>query len=122
MMLFADYEGFAVGWSLIFWGLLTAPALIMGLLGVVAGALRWTGCAAGLGFAACLLELLGVAFVWLCIYGEPVDSRAWAELYWPGHRFWGLSILTLFLGSLAFGLGVWRERTLAAKKNGGGEL
>jgi hypothetical protein len=74
MMLFADYEGFAVGWSLIFWGLLTAPALIMGLLGVVAGALRWTGCAAGLGFAACLLELLGVAFVWLCIYGEPVDS------------------------------------------------
>ena len=53
MMLFADYEGFAVGWSLI---------------------------------------------------------------------FWGLSILTLFLGSLAFGLGVWRERTLAAKKNGGGEL
>jgi hypothetical protein len=123
MLLFADYEGFDVGWSLIFWGILTASALILGLLGLVADSFRRTVCAAvGLGLTACLIELLGVAAVWICIYAEPANPRTWAKLYWPGHRFWGLSILTLVLGSLAFGLGVRRLRSLTAKKSGGGEL
>jgi hypothetical protein len=133
MILFADYEGFAVGWCLIFWAILTVPALIMGLLGVVAGALRWRGCAAGLGSAACLLELLGGALVWIGFRAEQAKLGAgaeqfrpghnfWAGQFWPGYHFWDISILTFVLGSLAFGLGVWRERTLAAKKNGGAEL
>jgi hypothetical protein len=133
MILLADYEGFTVGWSLIFWAILTVPALIMGLLGVVAGALRWRGCAAGLGFAACLLELPSVAFVWLCFRGEQARLGAfaerfrpghqyWAGQFWPAYHFWGITTLTLFLGSLAFGLGVWRQRTQAAKRDGGGEL
>ena len=79
MILLADYEGFTVGWSLIFWAIHTVSALIMGLLGVVAGALRWRGCAAGLGLAACLLELLGAAFVWLCFLELQAKLGARAE-------------------------------------------
>jgi hypothetical protein len=71
--------------------------------------------------------------VWLCFSGEQARLGAfaerfrpghqfWAAEFWPGYHFWGISILTLLLGSLAFGLGVWRGRTLAAKKNSGGEL
>lgn len=124
MVLFADYEGFAVAWSLVFWDILTASALILALLGVVAGSFRRTGCAAlMLGLAACFMELLGVGFVWLCIYAEPASRRSWSgHTYWPGLRFWGLSILTLLLGSLALGLGVRRRRILNAKKVGGVEL
>ena len=133
MILFADYEGFAVFWCLIFWAILTVPALIMGLLGVVACALRWAGRAAGLGLAACLLELLGGALVWISFRAEQAKLGAgaeqfrpghhfWDAQFWPGYHFWDISILTLSLGSLAFGLGIWRERTRAAKKNGAAEL
>jgi hypothetical protein len=74
-----------------------------------------------------------MAYVWLCFRGEQARLGAfaerfrpgrqfWAVEFWPAYHFWGISTLTLFLGSLAFGLGVLRERILAAKKNGGGEL
>lgn len=133
MILFADYEGFAVAWCLIFWAILTVPALIMGLLGVVAGTLRWRGCAAALGLAACLLELLGGALVWMSFRAEQAGRGAgaeqfrpghhyWAEQFWPGYHFWDISIPTLFLGSLGFGLGVWRGRTRAAKTDGVAQL
>jgi hypothetical protein len=122
MILFASFAGWGVGWSLIFWRILTIPAVIMGLLGVVAGSLRRTGCAVGLGVAACLVELLSVAFVWICFREEQVNLGAGAERFRPGHPFWEISLLTLFLGSLAFGLGARGGRTVAAKKNGVGEL
>jgi hypothetical protein len=133
MILFADYEGLGVFFSLVIWFILTVPAFILGLLGAVAGALRRTGRAARLGLAACLLEFTGIAYVWLCFREEQARLGAFAERFWPGrqfwavefwpaYHFWGISTLTLLLGSLAFGLGVWRKRTLAAKKNGVGEL
>jgi hypothetical protein len=133
MILFADYEGFAVAWSLIFWIILTAPALILGLVGVVAGALRRPGCAVVLGLTACSLELLGVAFVWLCFRGERARLGAyadhfrpghpyWAAQLWPSYHFWEIAILTLFLGSLAIGLGAKRPRTPTVKKDGDREL
>ena len=133
MILFADFEGIAVAFSLLLWSILTVPALIMGLLGVVAGTLRRRGCAAGLGLAACLLELLCVAFVWICFRVEQANLGAYAERFrpgsdfwdgqfWPGYHFWDISIPTLLLGSLAFGLGVWRGRTQVEKKGGVAEL
>src|SRR5262249_4240218 len=91
--------------SLFFWFILTVSALIVGSLGIVAGSRRppRPRRAAGLGLAACLLELLGVAFVWLCFLELQAKLGARAEEFRPGHHFWGISILTLFLGSLAFG-------------------
>jgi hypothetical protein len=124
MILFADYEGIGVAFSLLIWLVLTVPALIAGLVGVVVGSLRRSrpSRAAGLGLVSWLLELPGVAYVWCCFLAEKGRLGAYAERFRPGYYFWGISILTLCVGSLAIGLGVGRRRTLAAKKNGVSEL
>jgi hypothetical protein len=108
MMLFASFQGYGLGWSLIFWRILTAPALLLGLLGFGFGVFSERSgqsrrVAVGLGLAAVLIESLAVAFVLLCISGESAKT---VERYGPGGSFWALSILTLLLGSLAVGLGL----------------
>lgn len=111
MILFADYEGLGVAFGEVLWFLATLPALVCGLGGTVAGALRIPRprLAFWLGIVACCLELPAIALVQIAFLDEQSRHGAYAERFRPGVIFWSASMLTTVLGVLAIGLGIARR-------------
>lgn len=105
------WTGLGVALALILWLILTIPAFLMAVGGIVAGALprpRRT-LARRLGIASWLVELSSVAIVGFA-YMNLVSTGVPTESVRPGLEFWAFSAMTILAGALAIWLGLPRFR------------
>ncbi|MEX2138428.1 MAG: hypothetical protein WD894_04160 [Pirellulales bacterium] len=111
MMIFADYEGLGVAIAQGFWLLLTVPAALLAIGGIVSGALRRPRrrLAFWLGASACVVEGAGIALVSLALAEALAFHPSHAESFRPGPIFWTVCGLTMAGGMLAVCLGLFRK-------------
>ena len=112
MIIFADYEGLGVAIAQGLWLLLTIPAALLALGGIVAGAWKkpHRRLAGWLGAAACLVEVGGVVIVCLAFADEQTRPGEYAARFRPGALFWLVSGLTVAAGLSAVYLGFLHPR------------
>ena len=116
MSLLADYEGLGIAIAQGLWLLLTIPAALVALGGIVAVAWRRPRrtLAIWLGTVACVVEGAAIAMVCLAFAEEQALHAAYAERFRPGPLFWGLSATTVAGGLLAVYLGIRRKPSQSA--------
>jgi hypothetical protein len=112
MIIFADYEGLGVAITQGLWLLLTVPASLLAIGGIVSGARKkphrmLAGC---LGALACVVEVAGVVIVCLAFVDEQARLGERAERFRPGALFWLVSALTVAAGLAAIYLGFLHPR------------
>jgi hypothetical protein len=110
--IFADYEGLGVAIAQGLWLLVTIPALLLAVGGIVAGAWKKPNrkLAGWLGATACVVEIGGILMVWLAFADEQARLGEYAERFRPGLFFWFGAVATVAAGLWAVYLGVASPR------------
>jgi hypothetical protein len=111
MAILADYEGLGVAIAELVWMLVTIPAALLAVGGIVAAAVTKPrrALACWLGAIACLVEIGGVVIVCLAFADEQSRHPRFAEQFRPGVVVWIVSALTIAVGLAAVLLGLSRR-------------